>query len=175
MKYPPYKASAPLQVNDGNSLNDWFNAQKPQGDFLDVNVWIALVETRHILHKAAIAYWQEIQSQEINVWMSRATMLGMVRVLAQLKRSDKKVLSVVDAFEICNNYRAMPFVHWLPETNAQAKKNDLAFATLLSDLSPRLCTDAFLAAVSQSTGLRMVTFDADFKRFRLDNWLLLAA
>ncbi len=173
MKYPAYKSSAALQVNDGNGLNDWFNAQNPQGDFLDVNVWVALVDTQNVHHADAIGYWQQIQSQDIAVWMSRATMLGMVRVLAQFKLGDKKVLSVWDAFEICNNYRAMPFVQWLPETNAQAKKTDLALANLLTELPVRLCTDAYLAAVAKSTKLRLVTFDSDFKRFELDNWLLL--
>ena len=175
MKYPVYKPGAALQVNDGNGLNDWFNAQNPQGDFLDVNVWVALGDTRHAHHADAVGYWQEVQSQDISVWMSRATMLGMVRVLAQLKRDTKILMSAADAFAICGNYRAMPFVKWLPETANRTKQIDTVLANLVQNLPSRLWSDAYLAATTQSTGLRMVTFDKDFKRFNLDNLLLLGA
>ena len=34
-----------------------------------------------------------------------------------------------------------------------------------SDLSARLCTDAYLAALAISNGWRLVSFDRDFERF----------
>jgi hypothetical protein len=84
-------------------------------------------------------------------------------------------MSVKDAFAICDRYRAMPFVRWLPETANRTKQIDIKLANLAQNLPSRLWSDAYLAATSQSTGLRMVTFDKDFKRFNLDNLLLLGA
>jgi len=40
-------------------------------------------------------------------------------------------------------------------------------------LPPRLWTDAYLAALSMSAGLRLVTFDRDFERFGLERCLIL--
>ena len=41
------------------------------------------------------------------------------------------------------------------------------FHQLMSEdnLSPRLCTDAYLAALAISNGWRLVSFDRDFERF----------
>ena len=175
MKYPSYKPSAPLQINDGNGLGEWFDAQHSQGDLLDVNVWIALVDTRHIHHQAALTYWQGIQTSSTRAWMCRATMLGLVRVLAQLKHGGKSILSARDALEICNNYLAMPFVSWLPETAQRTKLLSSELLQVMQEIPTHMCTDAYLAALSKVSGLRMVTFDADFKRFELENWLLLCA
>ena len=34
------------------------------------------------------------------------------------------------------------------------------------ELPPRLCTDAYLAALAIANGWRLVSFDCDFERFR---------
>ena len=44
-----------------------------------------------------------------------------------------------------------------------------------SDLSARLCTDAYLAALAISNGWRLVSFDRDFERFGGLQRLLLSA
>jgi uncharacterized protein len=175
MKYPPYKANAPLQVNDGNGLNDWLNAQNPAGDLLDVNVWIALANPDHKHHKPAFAYWSAIQATNTQVWFCRVTMLGMVRLLAQHVVMNDRVLSLDEAHGIYDSCLNLPFVHWLPETTTRAKQIDAQLARLVQGIPSRMSTDAYLAVLAQSSGLRMVTFDADFKRFDLENWLLLSA
>jgi hypothetical protein len=40
--------------------------------------------------------------------------------------------------------------------------------------APRLWTDLYLGAVSEASGLRLVSFDADFARMGLSNCLVLA-
>jgi predicted nucleic acid-binding protein len=40
-------------------------------------------------------------------------------------------------------------------------------------LPPRGWTDAYLAALARSAGLRLVTFDRDFERFRLERCRIL--
>ena len=38
-------------------------------------------------------------------------------------------------------------------------------------LPPRLCTDAYLAALAIANGWRLVSFDRDFERFQGLQWL----
>ncbi len=175
MKYPPYKAAAPLLVNDGNGLNDWLDVQNPKGDFLDVNVWLALADPKHEHHDFAIAYWSEMQALGLKVWFNRHTMLGLIRLLSQRKVMTDRALHLQAAMAAYKHFLALPFVSWLPETTSLGKQIDAQMSGLLAGLPARLSTDAYLATVAKITGLRMVTFDTDFKRFELENWLLLSA
>lgn len=175
MKYPPYKAATPLQVNDGNGLNDWLDAQNPSGDFLDVNVWLALADPKHVHHAPAVAYWSKAQEQDLKVWFNRHTMLGLVRLLSQRKVMTDRALHLEAAMTAYAHFLGLPFVCWMPETTGRAKQIDAQMSNLMAGLPARLSTDVYLAAVASTTGLRMVTFDADFKRFELENCLLLSA
>jgi len=40
-------------------------------------------------------------------------------------------------------------------------------------MPPRLCTDAYLAALASANGWRLVSFDRDFERFELFEWFAL--
>lgn len=175
MKYPPYKANAPLQVNDGNGLSDWFGAQNPSGDLLDVNVWLAITDPEHKHHKPALAYWSVIQATKTSVWFCRVTMLGLVRLLTQQATMGERKLSLDTAHTVYEGFLQLPFVHWLPETTSMAKKIDAKLSSIVAGLPVRMSTDAYLAALAAMSGLRMVTFDTDFKRFDLDNCLILTA
>jgi predicted nucleic acid-binding protein len=54
-----------------------------------------------------------------------------------------------------------------------AKRVDAAILDLSHGVPARMSSDVYLAATCEATGLRLVSFDADFKRFDLQNWLLL--
>jgi uncharacterized protein len=173
MKYPPYKANPPLQVNDGDTLNDWLKNRVPKGDLLDINVWVALAHTEHDHHKLALAYWQAEQAKGTLMWFCRTSMLGMVRLLSQKAVMGLSVLSLEEAHAAYLNFLNTPMVRWLPETTDMAKRVDAASMGLSHGVPARMSTDVFLAATCEATGLRLVSFDADFKRFDLQNWLLL--
>ncbi len=175
MKYPAYKPSSPLQVNDSDTLNDWLTNRVPKGDLLDINVWVALAHTAHDHHKQALAYWQAEQAKGTFLWFCRTTMLGMVRILSQKAVMGPSVLSLAEGHAAYLNFLNTPLVKWLPETTDMALRTSETMSRLIEDIPARMVTDAYLASIAQSTGLRMVTFDADFKRFELENWLLLAA
>ena len=173
MKYPAYKPSSSLQVNDGDTLNDWLTSRVPKGDLLDINVWVALAHTEHDHHKQALAYWQAEQAKGTLMWFCRTTMLGMIRLLSQKAVMGPSVLTLKEAHVAYLNFLNTPLVKWLPETTDAAKRTDTALFGLSHDIPARMSTDAYLAAVAETTALRFVTFDADFKRFGLENWLLL--
>ena len=173
MKYPAYKASDPLQANEGDTLNDWLTSRAPKGDLLDINVWLALAHTEHDHHKQALAYWQAEQAKGTLMWFCRTTMLGMIRLLSQKAVMGPSVLTLKEAHVAYLNFLSTPLVKWLPETSDAAKRTDSALFGLSHHVPARMSTDAYLAAVTGTTALRFVTFDADFKRFDLQNWLLL--
>lgn len=173
MKYPAYKASSPLQVNDGDTLNDWLTSRIPKGDLLDINVWVALAHTEHDHHEQAVAYWQAEQVKGTLMWFCRTTMLGMIRLLSQKAVMGPSALTLKEAYVAYLNFLNTPLVKWLPETTDAAKRTDTALFGLSQDVPARMSTDVYLAAVAETTALRLVTFDADFKRFDLQSWLLL--
>jgi uncharacterized protein len=154
---------------------DWLT--RPQfvsGDIPDINVWLALAIEEHPHHAVAKAYWHAIQANPIaerRLWFCRVTMLGFIRLLAQPKVMGKGVLTLAQANAVYKNFLAVPGVGLLADT--ELTDEILSGFLNISDLPNRFCTDAYLAALSESSGARLVTFDEDFKRFKLTNMLKL--
>ena len=154
------------------------------GDLPDINVWLALAVQEHPHHQAALRYWAEVQA-EIGrqgadtygggagpcLWFCRVTMLGLVRLLCQHKVVGPGALDTLAAWTLYAQYRALPHIGLLPEP----ENCDDALRALVGSgpLPPRLWADAYLAALSVSAGLRLVTFDRDFERFGLERCLIL--
>ena len=148
------------------------------GDLPDLNVWLALVVIEHPHHEAARAYWNDALAMAQGdsnrtplFWFCRTTMLGLVRLLAQAKVMGPGVLPLTQAFAIYEQLQALPQVGLLadpPTCDAQLK-------ALLgtASLPARLWTDAYLGALANAAGLRLVSFDADFSKMPLDRCLIL--
>ena len=154
------------------------------GDLPDINVWLALAVQEHPHHQAALRYWTTSQTERTRdgaatahagadptLWFCRITMLGLVRLLCQPKAVGPGALDSLSAWTLYAQYRALPHIGLLPEPESC----DDALRTLVGagSLPPRLWTDACLAALSVSAGLRLVTFDRDFERFGLERCLIL--
>jgi len=154
------------------------------GDLPDINVWLALAVQEHPHHQAALRYWATAQAESTRegaaaasagsgsrLWFCRVTMLGLVRLLCQPKAVGPGALDTLAAWALYTRYRALPHIGLLREPEGC----DDALRTLVGagSLPPRLWTDAYLAALSLSAGLRLVTFDRDFERFGLERCLIL--
>ncbi len=156
---------------------DWLKRPSSvKGDLPDVNVWLALAIEEHPHQAIAKAYWNALQVSplaERNLWFCRVTMLGLVRLLSQLKVMGDRALNLAQAISVYQGFRAVPGVDLLSD----ADSTEQCFTNLIGhqDLPDRFCTDAYLAALSESTGARLVTFDEDFKRFELTNCLKLSS
>jgi uncharacterized protein len=154
---------------------DWLKRPSSvKGDLPDINVWLALAIEEHPHHAIARAYWNDLQVSplaERNLWFCRVTMLGLVRLLSQPKVMGDRALSLSQAMSVYQGFRAVPGVGLLPD----ADSTEQCFTNFIGrkELPNRFCTDAYLAAFSESTGARLVTFDEDFKRFELTNYLRL--
>lgn len=147
---------------------------RPTGDLPDINVWLALAVQEHPHHAAAARYWSEAQdARPSGFWFCRVTMLGLVRLLCQPKVVGEGALQLPAAWAVYQGFRAVPGVGLLNDP-ADCEQH---LAPHLSQegepLPPRCWTDAYLAAMAQSAGLRLVSFDKDFQRFKLAQWLLL--
>jgi toxin-antitoxin system PIN domain toxin len=147
--------------------------RRASGDLPDVNVWLALTHTGHPFHEPAARYWQTACDAGTSLWFCRATMMSLVRLLAQSAVMGAQVMSLPQALAVYQQWRAVPQVGMLPDP----PELDAWVQTMLGSLSVpipvRWWPDVCLAATAQATGLRMVTFDRDFARFNLSDWELL--
>lgn len=124
-------------------------------------------------HAVAAAYWQQVLAQGGQLWFCRVTWLGLLRLLCQPRVMGEGALTLAGAWQVVQDFRAVPGVGLLAEPSGC----DTHLARLLQREPPlphRMATDAYLAAVAQAGNLRMVSFDADFRRFELAQCLILS-
>ena len=129
-------------------------------DLPDVNVWLALADENHAHHEKARVYWQEQSFPEIAY--CRVTALGFLRLSTHPKVLSRP-LTPAEAWEIYQRYRIeahVAFVQDSPEVDAEFMA--LSCAT---DFPHHLWTDSYLAALARFKDCRIISFDADFKRF----------
>jgi toxin-antitoxin system PIN domain toxin len=130
-------------------------------DLLDINVWLALGLPDHPHHERALKYWNHASTDQIA--FCRITALGMVRLLTNSTVMGGEPLSPGDAWTAYRRFAALPEVALIPEP--PGLEDRLAAFIGADAVTPRLWTDAYLAAFALSAGLRMVSFDNDFGRF----------
>lgn len=170
-----------MAVRDSTAMGGFSGAWgQPQGDLPDINVWLALAVQEHPHHAAAKQYWQGVQQDmqmtphtaAQKIYFCRTTMLGLVRLLCQPKVVGEGALQLPAAWDVYQNFRALPIIDLLAEP-AGCDTQIQSLLTAQSSLPARLWTDVYLAALAHSSGLRLVTFDRDFERFNLPRCQLL--
>lgn len=129
---------------------------------VDTNVWFPILLERHEHHGVAWRWWER-QAAGAAVWC-RVAQLGVVRLLTNRTVMGEAVLAPEDAWatwqrlahdERCSFLAAEPAgVDVMMRANVAGRSP-----------SPKLWADAYLAALADSAGLGMVTFDRDFRRF----------
>ena len=129
-------------------------------DLLDVNVWLALADARHVHHSAALHYWEK-EAAELTVFC-RVTMLGFLRLITHSRMANPP-LTAERASELYRAYVQATGVGFLQEPVGLEEK--LAAFSTQSTFRHRLWTDAYLAALAIASGCRLVSFDSDFQTF----------
>jgi uncharacterized protein len=171
---PSNLEGAALSIREPSALPWLFADGKVTGDLLDINVWLALAVQEHPHHASARRYWESVQSASApdrQLWFCRVTMLGLVHLLCQPKVVGEGALTLNAAFALYQRFRSVPGVGLLPDpASCEPVFQKLLTATALP---PRFWTDAYLAALAQSSGARLVSFDSDFSRFGLLKCLIL--
>jgi toxin-antitoxin system PIN domain toxin len=138
-------------------------------DLLDVNLWLALVDKRHVHHPLAQEYWS--QNGAIQFAFCRITMLGFLRLTTSPKAVAKPKTNA-EAWAIYQELRALPNIQFLAEP--AGLEIHLQSLTTQTAFPHRLWTDAYLAAFALAGGCRIASFDADFARFPGLNFLHLS-
>ena len=130
-------------------------------DLPDLNVWLTLASPTHQHHSIAVRYWEEQAAQQ--VLFSTVTALGLVRLVMQPKVMGDAVLTAAEASTLLAKFVQLPGVGYAqPSSEGWDVFHGLMRQT---ELSPRLCTNAHLAALAITNQWRLVSFDRDFQLF----------
>jgi uncharacterized protein len=124
-------------------------------NFLDANVWLALIWRRHS-HSEKAQEWFA-RSAEETFFYCRVTQITVLRLLttASVMGSDTRKMS--EAWELWDTVCGDDRVAFLPEPEII----ELEFRRLSgsSTPSPKIWADSYLLAFARVAGLKLVTFD----------------
>ena len=133
-------------------------------NFLDANVWLALLWSRHV-HSETARLWFENVSQE-QFLFCRFTQITVLRLLTTEKVMGKDTKTMTEAWALWDRVWADTRVSFLPEP-ANLEK-DFRSHSRLSSPSPKVWADAYLLAFASVAGLKLVTFDRALKARAVD-------
>lgn len=135
---------------------------------VDVNVVFALVIERHAFHKR-VCTWLDGQEAGFRMRVCRVVQMGMIRLLCNGAAMDADPLTLPAAWKVYAELATDPSVAFLPEP-----KGVLPAWIRFCDptgASPKVLTDAYLAAMALQAGLPLASFDAAFARFPGLEWV----
>jgi toxin-antitoxin system PIN domain toxin len=128
-------------------------------NFLDANVWLALLWNRH-LHSEQARLWFEKSSDE-QFFFCRVTQITVLRLLTTEKIMGKDVKTMAQAWNLWDRIWADDRIALLPEPDGLEK--EFRSRSRLSSRSPKVWADAYLVAFASVAGLRLITFDRALK------------
>src|ERR1700733_10904061 len=129
-------------------------------NFLDANVWLALLWSRHI-HSERARSWFEQAGQE-QFLFGRFTQITVLRLLTteQIMGVDKK--SVAEAGSLWDRSWADDRVVFVPEPE-DIEKEFRARSRMPTSRPPKVWADAYMLAFTTVAGLKLITFDRALK------------
>ncbi len=124
-------------------------------NFLDANVWLALLWSRHVHSEVARAWFDKAGEQQF--LFCRFTQITVLRLLttAGIMGSDTKSMS--EAWSIWDHIWADDRVVFLHEP--ENLEREFRLRSRLASRSPKVWADAYLLAFASVAGLKLVTFD----------------
>jgi hypothetical protein len=124
-------------------------------NFLDANVWLALLWNRHV-HSERARGWFE-QAAEEQFFFCRFTQMTVLRLLTteQIMGKDAKTMS--EAWNLWDRVWADTRIAFLPEPDDLER--EFRSRSRLSSRSAKVWADAYLLAFAAVAGLKVVTFD----------------
>lgn len=124
-------------------------------NFLDANVWLALIWSRHS-HSAIARSWLDTVAGEQLVYC-RFTQLSVLRLLTTPAVMGSDVRTMKGAWEIWDQIAADERVSFLTEPEGlepRFRQNSRS-----ASVSPKMWADAYLLAFARAAGVKLVTFD----------------
>jgi uncharacterized protein len=128
----------------------------------DVNLLLALVTDRHAHHASAVRWFDTLAAGDALV--CRIAQMGLLRLLNNPTVMQEETLTVDACWDV---WKRMLEDERIQFTIFEPPNLDAAFEHLMSGrvFSPRLWTDAYLAAFANTGGLILATFDQGFRTF----------
>lgn len=124
-------------------------------NFLDANVWLALLWNRHV-HSEKAREWLERADDE-KFFFCRFTQLTVLRLLTSEAVMGNDVRKMGQAWELWDKVGADDRVAFLAEP--EGMDPEFRRQSTLGGPSPKVWADAYLLAFAAVAGLRFVTFD----------------
>ncbi len=128
-------------------------------NFLDANVWLALLWGRH-MHAESARSWFE-QASEEQFFFCRFTQLTVLRLLTTETILGKDTRSMTGAWALWDRIWADTRIAFLAEPDGLEK--EFRSRSRLSSRSPKVWADAYLLAFASVAGLKLITFDRGLK------------
>jgi hypothetical protein len=124
-------------------------------NFLDANVWLALLWSRHA-HSEKARDWLD-RSQEEQLLFCRFTQLTVLRLLTTESVMGMNVRTMPQAWDVWDQIEADPRVAFLQEPDGL--EQEFRALSRLSRPSPKVWADAYLLAFARVAGIKLITFD----------------
>jgi toxin-antitoxin system PIN domain toxin len=124
-------------------------------NFLDANVWLALLWDRHGHAGRAREWFRGCDDEQFR--FCRFTQITVLRLLTTEKVMGRDVKSMVGAWEVWDQLWSDDRIAMLPEPDGLEPR--LRVYSRLGSASPKVWADAYLVAFASAAGLKLVTFD----------------
>lgn len=128
-------------------------------NFLDANVWLALLWGRHVHSEKATAWFE--QATEEQFFFCRFTQMTVLRLLTTEKIMGPDTKSMSEAWILWDRVSVDDRISFLPEPDEIEK--EFRSLSRLSSWSPKVWADAYLLAFASVAGLKLVSFDQALK------------
>jgi len=133
-------------------------------NFLDANVWLALLWSRHVHFEKALRWFE--RSSEKQFFFCRFTQLTVLRLLTTETVMEKDVRNMSQAWELWDKVWADTRIAFLPEP--EGLEPEFRIHSRFSSSSPKVWADAYLLSFAIVAGVRLVTFDRAMQSRRAD-------
>ncbi len=128
-------------------------------NFLDANVWLALMWSRHLQAEPALHWFEQAAEQEF--FFCRFTQLTVLRLLTTETVMGSDTKTMPEAWRLWDRIWADSRIAFLPEP--ASLEPEFRSRSRLASRSPKVWADAYLVAFAKVAGLRFVTFDRALK------------
>jgi toxin-antitoxin system PIN domain toxin len=137
-------------------------------NFLDANVWLALLWGRHI-HADKAKNWFE-RSNEEKFYFCRITQITVLRLLTTPVIMGNDVSSMSEAWKLWGQVCADDRIALLSEP--ETIEPEFRRLSTLRSSSPKVWADAYLLAFASVAGLKLITFDRSLRARGIDVHIL---
>ncbi|MGA7341038.1 MAG: TA system VapC family ribonuclease toxin [Terracidiphilus sp.] len=122
--------------------------------FPDINVWLALATPEHIHSQPARRWWDQESGA---IAFSRFTQLGFLRLVTTAAAMDQKPLTMSQAWRVYDRWYDDDRVAFISEpVEVEKRFREKATGRIVS---PKVWADAWLLALAETAGGKLVTFD----------------